>query len=59
MRDFVKFGFILLVGASLSGVVACGGSANAPKDPTAEEGEPKKELKKFEGNRMEKADEEE
>jgi len=58
MKELAKLGMILMVISSLFGLVACGGGNNAAKDATAAEGEGKKELKKFEGNRMEVADEE-
>ncbi len=47
--------------AFVMGTVACGGAADKAKDAsdTSDDAAPKKGLEKFEGNRMEKADEEE
>lgn len=60
MKKLTKIaGAFVLVGL-LFGSVACGGSAKEADDASqAEEGEPKKGLEKFEGNRMERAEEEE
>jgi len=47
--------------AFVLGTVACGGADKAAKDASDadESSEPQKGLEKFEGNKMEKADEEE
>ncbi|MCA9622423.1 MAG: hypothetical protein KC731_25550 [Myxococcales bacterium] len=64
MKKLARIFAVITTTAFLFGTVACGGAADKAKDASDEaagsdDGAGKKGLEKFEGNRMEKADEEE
>jgi len=62
MKTLARMAAAITTVAFVLGTVACGGAADKPADPTDAAGDdaaPKKGMEKFEGNRMEKADEEE
>jgi hypothetical protein len=64
MKTLTRLAAAAITIAFVMGTVACGGAAEKASDAsdaadTSDDAAPKKGLEKFEGNRMEKADEEE
>lgn len=61
MKTLTRMAAAITTAAFILGTVACGGATDAPKDASeaGDDAAPKKGLEKFEGNRMEAAEEDE